>query len=82
MTEGENYFGTCPHCHRSNGFINIGRSHWFFCDEHKVKWCVGSNLFSSWRSETEAEQRAIYDAKDFGNYEDVMPSHRPAPIPF
>jgi RecA-family ATPase len=26
------------------------RSHWFVCHEHKVKWCVGSNLFSGWRA--------------------------------
>ena len=54
----DDYLGLCPHCHKTNGFINIGPSHWVFCEKHRTKWCVGSNLFSSWKSQTEAEQRA------------------------
>jgi hypothetical protein len=69
----KDHFGTCPHCHDFGGFINIGRGHWFFCDEHRVKWCVGSDLFDCWRDQTEKEQRAIYDAKGFGSYQDVVP---------
>jgi hypothetical protein len=73
----KDYWGTCPHCHDCSGQLNVGRSHWFFCDEHKVRWCVGSNLFSAWRFQTEEEQRAIYDAKDFGSYRDVEPYFPP-----
>ena len=29
----------------------MGAIIWFFCDSHKTKWLVGSNLFSSWREE-------------------------------
>jgi hypothetical protein len=32
-------------------------AHWFVCHEHKVMWTIGTNLFSGWRDETEAEQR-------------------------
>ena len=71
-------FGLCPHCHKTNGFISIGPSHWFFCDKHRTKWCVGSNLFSSWKSQTEAEQRAKYEAMDFGDYKEVTPFFYPA----
>jgi hypothetical protein len=53
-------------------------SHWMFCREHKTRWCIGSNLFSSWRHETEAEQRAWYDKENFGSYETVEPYHAPA----
>ncbi len=47
----DNHFGGCPHCGRNDGYLNDGRDHWFFCDSHKTKWLVGSNLFSSWREE-------------------------------
>jgi hypothetical protein len=73
------YFGGCPICHDCGGYINVGRSHWFFCDEHKVRWNVGSNLFSSWRDQTEEEQRAVYNAKDFGSYKVVEPHHEAVP---
>ncbi|MDB5637760.1 MAG: hypothetical protein JWP51_2668 [Bradyrhizobium sp.] len=55
QTRGD-YFGGCPICHMTNGFLNSGSEHWFVCDVHRVKWYVGSNLFSGWREET-AEQR-------------------------
>jgi hypothetical protein len=64
-------FGLCPRCHKTNGFINIGRSHWMHCRKHRTKWLIGSNLFSSWRYQTEGEQRAQYEAMDFGSYENV-----------
>ncbi len=41
----------------SDGYINLGRNHWFICDEHRTKWSIGSNLFSSWREETEEDWR-------------------------
>ncbi len=65
-------WGVCPTCHKSDGCINIGASHWYYCNEHKAKWCVGSNLFSSWRNQTEDEQRAIYDELDFGSFTEVF----------
>jgi hypothetical protein len=57
MSDDTGYFGLCPTCHKTDGYLNVGRSHWFVCDEHRTKWCAGANLFSSWREETEAEQR-------------------------
>jgi hypothetical protein len=53
--EGENYFGVCPECGKTDGYLNIGRAHWFVCHEHRVRWCAGHNLFSGWREEDEAE---------------------------
>jgi hypothetical protein len=67
------YFGLCPICKNTDGYINIGRGHWYLCKEHKVRWFVGENLFSSWRDETEEEQRAIYDELDFGSFPEVEP---------
>jgi hypothetical protein len=67
----EHYWGCCPTCHQYDGYINIGRGHWFYCGEHKIRWCTGSNLFSTWQNETDEEQRERYDALDFGNYTTV-----------
>jgi hypothetical protein len=72
--DGADYFGACPYCGKNDGYVNIGRSHWFKCDEHQTRWLVGSNLFSSWQYETEAEQRAWYDAHNFGAWEEVEPA--------
>jgi hypothetical protein len=73
----DDYFGLCPRCRRNNGYFNAGRNHWFYCDEHRTKWWGGSNVFSSWRHETEGDQRAHYDAKGFGTYERVAPYYHP-----
>lgn len=67
------YFGVCPTCKKSDGYINIGKGHWFYCREHKVRWFVGSNLFSSWRDETEEEQHAQYAELGMGDFWDVVP---------
>jgi len=66
-------FGGCPHCGQTDGCTNVGRSHWFFCKAHKTKWCIGANLFSSWRHETEDEQRRQYDEIGLGEFTEVKP---------
>jgi hypothetical protein len=75
--QADGYFGWCPHCRNNDGFINVGRNHWFLCQEHKTKWWAGANLFSSWREETEEEQRAIYDKYGVGGYTEVEPVFPP-----
>jgi hypothetical protein len=67
----DDHFGVCPVCGKHDGYVNVGRSHWFVCNEHKVKWCFGANVFSSWREQSEEEQRRIYDARGIGSYRDV-----------
>lgn len=73
--DGDAYWGGCPTCERHDGYINIGRGHWFYCAEHKVCWWVGSNLFSSWKDQTDAEQRAEYDAVGFEGMREIKPKH-------
>ena len=51
----DEYFGGCPKCGKCDGFLNVDRNHWAVCDTHKTTWCIGSNLFSSWHDETEAD---------------------------
>ncbi len=50
----DEYFGGCPECGHTDGFLNCERTHWFICDLHRTKWCAGANLFSCWRNEDEA----------------------------
>lgn len=68
----DHLFGVCPHCGGSDGYVNLGRAHWHVCHKHRVKWCSGFNLFSSWRRETEADWRA--NREGIAAYEEVLPS--------
>ena len=52
--DGDDYFGVCPVCGKTDGCLNVNRSHWFVCHKHKIAWNVGDNLFSAWRREDEA----------------------------
>ncbi len=67
----EDSFGLCPICLGEPIFRNIGRDHIASCDEHKVKWRVGSNLFSAWRDETEEVWKQ--NAADLENFKEVKP---------
>jgi hypothetical protein len=69
----DGYWGLCPICKKTDGYLNIGRNHWFMCLEHRTRWCIGSNLFSSWRDETEAEQRRECEKIAFDTFKDVKP---------
>jgi hypothetical protein len=72
----DKHFGWCPECGRSDGYVNIGRSHVFYCDAHRTRWSAGSNLFSSWRYEDEATWAR--NAEHVGPYREVD-SHTPTP---
>lgn len=51
------YFGVCPECGSHDGYLNVGRDHWFKCDTHKTKWNFGSNIFSDWRRESDQQHQ-------------------------
>src|SRR5579863_4829145 len=67
------YFGACPHCEQTDGYVNAGRDHWYICKEHRVMWWVGSNLFSGWRDETEEEQRRVWNENGIGHFTVIEP---------
>ncbi len=76
--EPDQYFGGCPHCGGQDGYLNLGRNHWFFCDRHKTTWCIGSNLFSGWRDETEEDWlRNEYKLNHFITVEPLYPEPTP-----
>ena len=78
-------FGACPRCGRNDGYLNVGRSHWFVCHEHKLKWWVGANLFSSWKQETPRRWHRNWER--LHGYEEVLADEQgpgadaPAPLP-
>lgn len=49
----DEYFGGCPVCGEYTDCLNVNRDHWMVCEKHRTRWCIGSNLFSSWRHENE-----------------------------
>jgi hypothetical protein len=71
-------FGLCPHCLNHDGYVNIGDGHWFYCTEHRTIWCAGFNLLSSWRDQTEQEQRAIHEALGLDGYQIIEPVNVPS----
>ncbi len=70
-TQSDHYFGGCPECGGTDGYMNVERVHFFVCDKHKTKWRIGENLFSSWHEETEADWQA--NAKRLASYREVKP---------
>ena len=66
----------CP-VTRTDGFANAGKSHVFYCKKHKKCWSIGSNLFSSWREQTEEERRRIWNEIGLEEFEDVKPYFYP-----
>ena len=67
----DEYFGGCPVCGDTTDCLNVNRSHWMVCDKHKTKWCIGANLFSSWRDETEDVWRR--NSETLAGYANVDP---------
>lgn len=75
------YFGGCPQCGGNDGCANVGKTHLFYCSEHKTKWSPGSNLFSGWRDETEEDQRKRWEEIGLGDFDAVEPIFPKEPIP-
>ena len=48
----ECYGGCCPICGEHTYYFNMRSAHWGYCDEHKLKWLLGENLFSGWKFES------------------------------
>jgi len=67
----DNYFGCCPSCGKTNGYMNVRSTHWFVCDAHKTRWCAGAGLFSDWTSESERVWKR--NATRLERYEEVEP---------
>lgn len=73
-------FGVCPECGSDDGYINAGRDHYFICKEDRLYWHIGSNLFESWRRQTEEEQRAEWDRIGMDDFRKVEPARSIAEV--
>lgn len=69
----DHYFGACPECGSEPFWRNIYKNHWLSCERHGLKWWIGSNLFSSWQSETDADWKL--NAERLKGYRKVEPHH-------
>ena len=69
----DTYFGVCPECHDNDGYLNVHRTHWYICHEHRVRWWVGWSLFSTWRFETPEDWQENWEL--IRDYREVEP-HR------
>ncbi|MBV1729506.1 MAG: hypothetical protein KUA33_04560 [Methanobacterium sp.] len=56
---------TCE-CGRPASYFNIKKINWFYCENCRLVWAFGVNLFSSWRFETEEEW--MNNLKQFKDY--------------
>jgi hypothetical protein len=75
----DDHFGLCPECHQAEGFVNAGKAHFVFCKVHRLFWFVGANLFSSWKEQTEEEQRKIWQDVGMDHFDEVEPFFYPRP---
>ena len=63
--------GGCPEGDSLDGYLNIGRCHWAFCDKHKTKWCFGENLFSGWREESQEDH--VENERHLASFKEIKP---------
>jgi len=66
--------GDCPKCGRNDGYLNVGKSHWFICRRHRLKWYAGYDLFPTWQRETEEDWKR--NLKILSQYQEVRPKYR------
>ena len=80
----EHYWGACPECGEVMHY-GSGPNDWFVCHEHKIRWCVGSNLFSAWRWMSPQELNSLAEKvieiesqpgpTDFNDLKDLVAGH-------
>lgn len=73
----DGYFGLCPICHKTDGYTNAGRSHVFYCREHKLSWGGNVNIFSTWQFETRQQQRRTWQEIGLDTFQRVEPYYPP-----
>jgi hypothetical protein len=73
----DGYFGLCPICHKQDGYTNAGRTHVFYCSEHKLSWGGDINIFSTWQWETEEQQRQKWQDHSLDTFQRVKPYYPP-----
>src|SRR5690242_18180191 len=68
------YDGCCPDCVEwKPQMLNIERDHWGCCDKHRVKWHIGSNLYSSWQYENRLDW--LRNERHLAPYRNISGTH-------
>lgn len=70
-TQYSMHCGVCPLCGKTDGFVNLGKEHWFICRDHETKWFAGVNLFEGWQNQTVAQAQSIEAMLD--KYKEITP---------
>lgn len=71
----EDSFGACPICGERDAYTNVKEVHWALCFKHKTRWCIGSDLFPTWKEEDDW----VWDNNSEGicEYREVEPFRNP-----
>jgi hypothetical protein len=73
VDEYDDHFGRCPICWGYGELLNIERSHFIVCREHRLYWFIGWNLLGCWRHENaDIWQR---NADELEQYTEVKGEH-------
>ena len=51
----DSYFGLCPRCGNAGSILHIEADAWGGCHQCQIRWHVGRNILSSWRSMSDDE---------------------------
>lgn len=68
-------FGVCPICGRNDGYLNLGRAHWFYCRQHQTRWLGGDDVFNTWRTERVDDWKK--NSHDIGQFKIVQAAFNP-----
>jgi len=69
----DDHFGVCPQCGKTGEMLNVADYHWLVCHEHKLRWLIGSNLFSSWQHENEDDWQRNFEIMQ--GYKEIGETH-------
>ncbi len=56
------YFGNCPECHSTDGYVDTWDGHWFVCEQHQVRWRIAKNRPGRESMEAYINKQYIYAA--------------------
>jgi hypothetical protein len=69
-------FGRCPACGGATGVLNIGKSHWVYCNPDRIKWFVGCSLLA--RPREEGPREWLANSQRLAGFREVAPAVHPA----
>ena len=71
MNNVDSTTGVCPICGQHDGYVNFGDYHWYYCQAHQTRWCVGYNRLTPEVYEDSVSYRENWER--IGHYRVVEP---------